>query len=52
MEKAEEFWNSLGEAYKTLAIDTAAEKGANWIGEKYVENRNQDFANSGGHSYK
>ena len=47
-ESGGEFWNNLGEAYKTLAIDTAAEKGANWIGDQYVENRNQDFANSGG----
>ena len=47
-ESGGEFWNNLGEAYKTLAIDTAAEKGANWIGDQYVENRNQDFINSKG----
>ena len=34
-----EFGYSLEDAYKTLAIDTAAEKGANWIGDKY--NRKQ-----------
>ena len=28
-----EFGYSLEDAYKTLAIDTAAEKGANWIGD-------------------
>ena len=30
------------------AIDTAAENGANWIGDKYVENRKQDVWESGG----
>ena len=32
-----EFGYSLEDAYKTLAIDTAAEKGANWIGENLAE---------------
>ena len=34
-----EFGYSLEDAYKTLAIDTAAEKGANWIGDKGREFR-------------
>ena len=45
-----EFGYSLEDAYKTLAIDTAAEKGANWIGKQYNENRKQDVWESRGQS--
>ena len=49
-ESGGEFWNNLGEAYKTLAIDTAAEKGAKFIGKQYDRNRKKDVWESGGQS--
>ncbi len=49
-ESGGEFWNNLGEAYKTLAIDTAAKEGANFIGDQYIENRKQDAWESRGQS--
>ena len=49
-ESGGEFWNNLGEAYKTLAIDTAAEKGAKFIGKQYDRNRKKDVWESRGQS--
>ena len=45
-----EFGYSLEDAYKTLAIDTAAEKGAKFIGKQYDRNRKKDVWESRGQS--